>query len=151
MAEPAQDAQAGRPVLEIVDALMSYRVRGTGLGRRTTQVRAVDVVSISVRPRETLGVVGESGCGKSTLAKLALGLEQPDEGGIRIHDRAIGDTDRRWRSGVIQMVMQDPYASLNPRMTVFDIVGEAYLQHGRPKGPRRRELVLDMLRQVGLA
>ncbi|GAB2599471.1 ABC transporter ATP-binding protein [Paractinoplanes abujensis] len=125
-----------------------------GLVKHFGAVRAVDGVDLQLRRGETLGVVGESGCGKSTLAKLLVGLEKPTGGEIRVRgddlSRLRGGGLRRARRN-IQMVMQDPYTSLNPRMTVGDILGEPYDIHpdAVPHTGRQRA-VQELLDLVGL-
>jgi peptide/nickel transport system ATP-binding protein len=121
---------------------------------RGRTLRAVDGVSFELAAGETLGLVGESGCGKSTLAKLLMRLAKPTSGRVLVDGRDIcglsGSALRRLRRD-IQMVMQDPYASLNPRMTVGDIVGEPFEIHPdvAPRGDRRRR-VGELLELVGL-
>ncbi|HEY9413107.1 MAG TPA: dipeptide ABC transporter ATP-binding protein [Jiangellaceae bacterium] len=123
--------------------------------RHVGAVQAVDGVSLELRKGETLGIVGESGCGKSTLAKLLMRLEEPTSGkaiykGENIYDLH-GKGLRAMRRN-IQIVFQDPYSSLNPRMTVGDIIGEPFEIHPEvaPKGDRRRK-VQELLEVVGLS
>ncbi|MGW6696128.1 ATP-binding cassette domain-containing protein, partial [Rhodococcus sp. NPDC054953] len=117
-------------------------------------VKAVDDISFTLYKGETLGIVGESGCGKSTVAKLLMNLEKPTSGQIFYKGEDITQLSGRALKAVrrnIQMVFQDPYTSLNPRMTVGDIIGEPYEIHPEvaPKGDRRRK-VQDLLDVVGL-
>jgi oligopeptide transport system ATP-binding protein len=128
--------------------------RGVLFKRQTGLVRAVDGVDLQLAHGETLGIVGESGCGKSTLARLLVHLEQPTAGTIRYRGEDITRLSGRALRAVrrnIQMVFQDPYTSLNPRMTVGDIVGEPYEIHPEvaPKGARRTR-VRELLEVVGL-
>jgi peptide/nickel transport system ATP-binding protein len=122
------------------------------LSRRV--VRALDDVSFAIAPRQTLGLVGESGCGKSTLARCLAGLMSPSAGVMRYDGRPIDlarHNDRRARRA-IQMVFQDPYASLNPRWTVEKSVGDPLLAFGLARGRREmRARVAELLQQVGLS
>ncbi|MSQ71796.1 MAG: ATP-binding cassette domain-containing protein [Betaproteobacteria bacterium] len=124
---------------------------GANTGDET--VHAVDNVSLAIAPGEVVGLVGESGCGKSTLGRLAAGLLKPDEGERlwrgRMTDELSSDEQRRAKLAV-QMIFQDPYASLNPRMRVEDIVGEAPVVHGIVASRDRRAHVAAILERVGL-
>lgn len=143
------------PILEVRDLVKHFPVTRGVLFRRTIgHVRAVDGVSFDLAPGETLGVVGETGCGKSTLAQVLLRLTKPTSGSARFEGRDIfrmnGSELRKLRRDV-QIVLQDPYTSLNPRRTVGDIVGEPFEIHPEvaPKGDRRRR-VRELLAVVGL-
>ncbi|MFE7662528.1 ABC transporter ATP-binding protein [Streptomyces celluloflavus] len=156
MAEPSRPAAGPRePILEVRDLVKHYPLtRGVVFRKQVGAVRAVDGVSFTLREGETLGIVGESGCGKSTVARLLVGLERPTAGRIRYRGQDITELSGRALKAVrrdIQMVFQDPYTSLNPRMTVGDIIGEPYEIHPEvaPKGDRRRK-VQDLLDVVGL-
>ncbi|WP_326551441.1 ABC transporter ATP-binding protein [Micromonospora sp. NBC_01813] len=142
-------------VLETKDLVKHFPLtRGILFKRQFGAVRAVDGINISLHRGETLGIVGESGCGKSTLAKLLVGLETPSAGSIVVHGKDIasrsGAETRRARRN-IQLVMQDPYTSLNPRMTVGDLIGEPFEIHPdvAPKSDRSRR-VQELLELVGL-
>ncbi|MBB4917594.1 ABC transporter ATP-binding protein [Streptosporangium saharense] len=148
-------AATGEPILEVGGLVKHFPMsQGVVFRRRIGEIRAVDGVSFTLRRGETLGIVGESGCGKSTLARLLMALERPTSGSVRINGREItrarGAELRQVRRN-IQMVMQDPYTSLNPRMTVGDIVGEPYEIHRKvvPRRERRR-MVQELLEVVGL-
>ncbi|MFJ7998087.1 ABC transporter ATP-binding protein [Streptomyces sp. NPDC096310] len=143
------------PLLEVRDLVKHYPLtQGILFRRQIGAVRAVDGVSFGLAAGETLGIVGESGCGKSTVAKLLVHLERPTSGAIRYKGEDITKLSGRALKAVrrnIQMVFQDPYTSLNPRMTVGDIIGEPYEIHpeAAPRGDRRRR-VQDLLDVVGL-
>jgi peptide/nickel transport system ATP-binding protein len=146
---------SAEPVLRVENLVKHFPVNwGTLMRRPAGAVKAVDGVSFELHRGETLGLVGESGCGKSTLAKLLMRVEEPTAGRAYLDGRDMLKTSgrelRRLRRRV-QMVMQDPYTSLNPRMTVGDIVGEPYEIHPEvaPRGDRRRH-VQQLLEHVGL-
>ncbi|UQI48086.1 dipeptide ABC transporter ATP-binding protein [Streptomyces sp. HU2014] len=145
----------GEAILEVRDLVKHYPLtQGVLFKKQVGAVRAVDGVSFDLRRGETLGIVGESGCGKSTVAKLLVNLERPTSGEIRYKGEDITRLSGRALKAVrrnIQMVFQDPYTSLNPRMTVGDIIGEPYEIHPEvaPKGSRRQK-VRELLDVVGL-
>jgi oligopeptide transport system ATP-binding protein len=143
------------PILEVEDLVKHFPVQvGIVFKRTVGHVRAVDGVSFELNKGETLGVVGESGCGKSTLAQVLMRLEPPTSGRVRFHGEDVfakrGKALQSLRRS-IQIVLQDPYTSLNPRMTVGDIVGEPFDIHPdvAPKGERRKK-VQELLDVVGL-
>jgi oligopeptide transport system ATP-binding protein len=142
-------------ILEVRDLVKYFPIRTGVVFKRTVgHIKAVDKVSFDLHKRETLGVVGESGCGKSTLAKVLMNLEPATSGSVRYRGKDVlkmsAAEQRRLRRN-IQLVMQDPYTSLNPRMTVGDIVGEPFEIHPEvaPKGDRRKK-VRELLDVVGL-
>ncbi|MFE7489896.1 ABC transporter ATP-binding protein, partial [Kitasatospora sp. NPDC057541] len=143
------------PILEVRDLVKHYPLtQGIVFKRQVGAVRAVDGVSFRLAKGETLGIVGESGCGKSTLAKVLMNLEKATSGEVRFKGEDITRLSGAGLKAVrrnIQMVFQDPYTSLNPRMTVGDIIGEPFEIHPEvaPKGDRRRA-VQDLLDVVGL-
>jgi len=146
---------ASETILQVENLVKHFPIRqGIMFKRQIGEVKAVDGVSFELHRGETLGIVGESGCGKSTLAKLLMRLETPTAGRAKLNGRDIfkmsGAELRKLRRNV-QMVMQDPYTSLNPRMTVGDIIGEPYEIHTEvaPKGDRQRR-VQELLELVGL-
>ncbi|MFF4936203.1 ABC transporter ATP-binding protein [Micromonospora sp. NPDC000729] len=142
-------------IIEVRDLVKHYPVtRGVVFKKTIGQVKAVDGVSFDLKAGETLGVVGESGCGKSTLARVLMNLEKPTSGSVLYKGQDIsklsGGALRRLRRQ-IQLVMQDPYTSLNPRMTVGDLIGEPFEIHPEvaPRGSRRGK-VKELLDLVGL-
>ncbi|MER6396630.1 dipeptide ABC transporter ATP-binding protein [Kitasatospora sp. NPDC001603] len=151
----AQAVRPGEPILEVRDLVKHFPLtRGVVFKKQVGAVKAVDGVSFDLMQGETLGIVGESGCGKSTLAKVLMNLEPATGGSVRYKGEEISRLSGSALKAVrrnIQMVFQDPYTSLNPRMTVGDIIGEPYEIHSEvaPKGDRRRA-VQDLLDVVGL-
>jgi oligopeptide/dipeptide ABC transporter ATP-binding protein len=148
-------APSTEPILQVSNLVKHYPLtRGVVFKRQIGAVRAVDGVSFDLKAGETLGVVGESGCGKTTLAKLLMLLERPTSGQVfykgqdisKLHGRGLREMRRN-----IQMVLQDPYSSLNPRMTVGDIIGEPFEIHRDvvPRGNREAR-VRELLDLVGL-
>lgn len=142
-------------ILEAKSVVKHYPVtQGIVFQKTIGQVKAVDGVSFTLNAGETLGIVGESGCGKSTLARVLMNLENPTSGTVEYRGNNIfgmrGGSMRRLRRQ-IQLVMQDPYTSLNPRMTVGDLIGEPFDIHTdvAPKGSRRQK-VQELLDVVGL-
>ncbi|PWR04843.1 peptide ABC transporter ATP-binding protein, partial [Micromonospora acroterricola] len=145
----------GETILSVDNLVKHFPItQGVLFQRHVGAVKAVDGVSFELRRGETLGVVGESGCGKSTLARLLMRLETPTSGRATLEGKdlfkASGAELRRVRRNM-QMVMQDPYTSLNPRMTVGDIIGEPFEIHrdAAPRGSRDRR-VQELLELVGL-
>ncbi|MFC3450955.1 ABC transporter ATP-binding protein [Amycolatopsis speibonae] len=143
------------PILRVENLVKYFPVRAGVLFKRTIgHVKAVDGVSFDLMPGETLGVVGESGCGKSTLAQVLMRLEEPTGGLATFEGRdifALRGAELRKLRREIQIVLQDPYTSLNPRMTVGDIIGEPFEIHTEvaPKGSRAAK-VRELLDVVGL-
>jgi oligopeptide/dipeptide ABC transporter ATP-binding protein len=152
---PPQQSRLTEPILEVRDLAMLYPLtQGFLFKKQVGAVRAVDTVSFDLMRGEVLGIVGESGCGKSTMARMLVRLQRPTSGQIRYKGEDITRLSGRALKAVrrnIQMVFQDPYTSLNPRMTVGDIIGEPFEIHPEvaPKGDRRRR-VQELLDVVGL-
>ncbi len=150
----ARGGTAGAPLLEVRDVVKHFDIRGGLLGvSKLGAVRAVDGVSFSVREGETLGLVGESGCGKTTLGKVILRLIPPTAGSVAFEGKSLFDLSNRELKAArrdIQVVFQDPYASLNPRMSVGEIVGEGLFVHGMTNRRERESAVRELLKRVGL-
>ena len=140
-------------LLEISGLKTYFPIRSGVLSRHLGNVKAVDGVTLNVEDRETLGLVGESGCGKSTLGRSVLRLIEPTEGQIIFEEREIlslGHSEMRDMRRRMQIIFQDPYASLNPRMRVGEIVGEGLKIHGLASGQKRRDITMQILDRVGL-
>ena len=153
-AAPPRAADAP-PLMEVEHLVKYFPIKaGVLIDRTVDQVHAVDDVSFTLPAGETLGLVGESGCGKSTLCRTILRLEEPTRGAIRFEGREITHLGRRaLRSlrGEIQMIFQDPYASLNPRKRVGQIIGDPMRLHGVEQGAARRRSIQRLLDRVGLS
>jgi oligopeptide/dipeptide ABC transporter ATP-binding protein len=142
-------------LIEVKGLRKLFRVKGGFLGMRTRgYIHAVDGVSFSIAPGETLALVGESGCGKTTTAKLILRLIEPTEGEVKLEGREVfglEGADRKWYRLNVQAVFQDPWASLNPRMRVINIVSEALVVNNRGLGKKQvRAAVNAVLDRVGM-
>ncbi|QRK13943.1 dipeptide ABC transporter ATP-binding protein [Archangium violaceum] len=141
------------PLLQVRELKTHFPVRSGLLGRVRGTVKAVDGVGFDVRRGETLGLVGESGCGKSTLGRTLLRLVEPTAGSIRFEGRELTGLSQRELRPLrrrMQLVFQDPYASLNPRMSVRDILGEPFAIHGLERGREREAKVTELLDLMGL-
>jgi peptide/nickel transport system ATP-binding protein len=156
---PAGDAARQRgigtdPVLEVRGLQKYFPIKGKGLLRRTVgNIKAVDGIDLTLFPGETLGLVGESGCGKSTTGRAILNLQPATEGSVKYNGRelvGLGRAAMRPLRREIQIVFQDPYASLNPRLPVLDIVGEPLIIHKVVPRNQLRDRVNELLKLVGL-
>ena len=143
------------PLLKVRDLVKRFAIKGGWLGRAVEQVHAVDGVSFDLPAGETLGVVGESGCGKSTTGRCILRLIEPTSGEVWFEGKSVtraGKDELRALARDMQIIFQDPYASLNPRMTVGAIVGEALIIHKLTKTRQEFEArIVELLETVGLS
>ena len=144
----------GDPLLEVTDLVKHFPIKsGIVVDREVARLRAVDGVSFTLNEGETLGLVGESGCGKSTLCRAILQLTEPTSGSVRFAGEELVGRSRRDLRPLrrqMQMVFQDPFASLNPRKRVGQIIGDPLELHGLAKGAELRRQVRELLDRVGL-
>ncbi|CPR14949.1 ABC transporter ATP-binding protein [Brenneria goodwinii] len=153
--EPAQIAEtilSNNPIISVSDLSVRFDI-SAGLGRLAGRVHAVENVSFDLFPGETLSIVGESGCGKSTTGRAIMRLNEPTAGAIFVAGRnVLTSTSRELRESrrTVQMIFQDPFASLNPRITIGSAIAEPILAHGMMGRKAARERVVDLLEKVGL-
>ena len=144
---------AAGPLLSVRNLKKYFPIRQGVLSRGAAHVKAVDDISFDINKGETFGLVGESGCGKTTAGRAVLRLIEPDAGTIRFDGMdllQLGKQELRRKRRDMQIIFQDPYASLNPRMTIRTIVGEPFAIHGLASGLDRENRVADLLQTVGL-
>ena len=150
---PVADRDAAGALLEVIDLKQHFPVSGGVFGRVTGWVKAVDGVSFSVKRGETLALVGESGCGKTTVGRSLLRLIEPTAGQVRFDGKdvlALGSRELRALRRRMQIIFQDPYASLNPRLSVGDAIAEPLFVHGLARGADIERRVAELLDRVGL-
>jgi oligopeptide transport system ATP-binding protein len=150
---PTDAASSAEKLIEVTDLKKYFPVRGGVFARVRQYVKAVDDVSFSIGRGRTLGLVGESGCGKTTVGRAILRLIRPTSGRMLFEGRSVFDLPRQELQALrrrMQIIFQDPYGSLNPRMTVGTTVGEPLWIHGVARGAELQRRVRDLLNQVGL-
>ena len=152
--EPVKPVSKGDPLLEVTDLVKHFPIKsGIVVDREVARVRAVDGVSLTLNEGETLGLVGESGCGKSTLCRAILQLTEPTSGSVRFAGEELVGRSRRDLRPLrrqMQMIFQDPFASLNPRKRVGQIIGDPLELHGLARGAELKRRVQELLDRVGL-
>lgn len=154
----SQSTGEAKPLLEVRNLRKHFPIKGGLFGRTVGHVKAVDGIDLTIKSGETLGLVGESGCGKSTAGRTMIRLYEPTSGEIIFHDpergemrlerAALADLRRVWMN--MQMIFQDPFSSLDPRMSVGRIIAEPLTVHGIAQGSELRDRVGELLRRVGL-
>src|SRR5215831_9424710 len=142
-------------MISIKDLKVHFPVSGAGLFRRAGAiVKAVDGVNLDIQQGETMGLVGESGCGKTTLGRAILRLVEPTSGQVLFQNQDLARlSSRKMRAHrrQLQVIFQDPYASLNPRMTISQIIGEPLTTFGLAQGAKKRQRVVELMEMVGLS
>ncbi|MCZ2259003.1 ABC transporter ATP-binding protein [Sporosarcina sp. G11-34] len=144
---------AKRELLKVEGLKQYFPIKGGMLGRTVNHVKAVDDISFEVYEGETVSIVGESGCGKSTTGRAILRLEEPTEGKVTFNNvelTSISKRDMRRQRKDLQIIFQDPYASINPRQTVSDILNEAMTIQNSVPPKKRRQRIIELLETVGL-
>ncbi|MBP2489685.1 ABC transporter ATP-binding protein (plasmid) [Rhizobium leguminosarum] len=150
----AADTVAATPVLQVKNLTKRFDIHSGLFGRLTSRVHAVENVSFDLHAGETLSLVGESGCGKSTTGRAIMRLIEPQAGSVLVEGREVLGLDRkdlREMRKSVQMIFQDPFASLNPRMTVGAAIAEPYLEHRMGNSKQAKDVVADLLVKVGLS
>jgi len=150
---PLPAGRSNTPVLEVSDLKKHFPIKKGLFSRTVGRVHAVDGVSFSINEGETLGLVGESGCGKSTVGRTVLRLIEPTAGAIKISGADVTNLDKkemRPHRREMQIIFQDPFSSLNPRMSAGDIVGELLQVHDIAAGKEKEERVAELFERVGL-
>jgi peptide/nickel transport system ATP-binding protein/oligopeptide transport system ATP-binding protein len=153
MSEKKLNPNGKSTLIEVKDLVKHFPVRGGVFQRVTGWVKAVDGVTFSIKEGETLGLVGESGCGKTTIGRTMLRLLEPTSGSVNFEGNDIAQLSGQELKGMrrnMQIIFQDPFSSLDPRMTIGDTVGEGLRIHGIGTSEERHEAVIEILRKVGL-
>jgi peptide/nickel transport system ATP-binding protein/oligopeptide transport system ATP-binding protein len=148
-----QQVDGHKPLVEIKDLVKHFPIRGGILQRTVASVKAVDGVSFSIKDGEVLGLVGESGCGKTTTGRLLLRLIEPSSGTVVFDGKNLNELnsgDLKKTRADMQIIFQDPYASLNPRLPIGDIISEGLSNQGVRRRREREERVAEILEKVGL-
>ncbi|MGD8473693.1 MAG: dipeptide ABC transporter ATP-binding protein [Anaerolineae bacterium] len=148
-----QSSTNGQHLVVVKDLKKHFPVRSGVFRRVSAQVRAVDGVSFAIKHGECLGLVGESGCGKTTVGRTMLRLIEPTEGSVCFEGKDVADADAKTLKALrkqMQIIFQDPYSSLDPRIPIGESVGEGLLIHGMGNARERYAVVLEMLQRVGL-